>query len=380
MPRVGIIGGSYAGLKALSTVFNTCKSPNLQVTLVAPSTHAYYNLASPRLLSEPESFDKTVFPVKDFVKEISEDKGTFLHGSVTNVDLDKREVVVKSIAGEISKLNYDILVIASGTEAKWAGYKVNTDYREARKEIYEVNKALQNAKSVAIVGGGVTGVETAGEISAEFEQTKVTLYTGAPAPLDGVVSSLSDRAARKLEALGVEIINDVLVNVKHKNQDGADASSIVFDSGETREYDVILESFLTGPYSSFLPESVKDNKGFVVADSNLEVKGQRGVVALGDIVAGSSKSVVDLKYGQIGIFRDTMEKMFKEVEKPDFLTKPETPQNTDSHYVPITHTMVVPISRKGGVGILYWAPLTSFMVWVGKARTYMIEQARAQFM
>lgn len=378
MPRVGIIGGSYAGLKALSAIFSICKSPSLQVTLVAPSTHAYYNLASPRLLSEPKSFDKTVFPIQDVVKETSGNKATFLHGHVTDVNLDKREFEVEGSAGGVSKLPYDILVIASGTQAKWAGYKVNTNYENARKEVLAANKDLHEARTVAIVGGGVTGVESAGEVAAEFKQAKVTLYTGAPAPLDGVVSTLSERATHKLEKLGVEIINDFLVSVKQKGEHGAKASSIIFDNGETREYDVILESFITGPYSSFLPLTIKDDKGYVVTDNNLLVKGQKGVVALGDIVSGSSKSVVDLKFGQLGIFRKTIEKLLKDVESPNYFASSE-PVKSDTLYVPVTHTMVVPISRKGGVGMSYWVPLPSFLVWVGKAKTYMIETARAQF-
>ena len=381
MPRVGIIGGSYAGLKALATVFNIGKTANLDVTLVAPSTHAYYNLASPRLISEPSKFDNTIFSIRDIVKETSGNKGRFLHGHVTGVDFKKRELSVNSVSGNESKLAYDILVIASGTQAKWAGYKVNTNHEEARKEIMATNRELQRARSVAIVGGGVTGVETAGEVAAEFHRAKVTLYTGASAPLEGVASALSEEATSKLERLGVEIVNNVFIDsVKHKTEGHGDVSNIVLDNGETREYDVILESFITGPYSAFLPSDVKDEQGYVITDADLLVKGQKGVIALGDIVSGSSKSVVDLKFGQAEIFSATIEKLIEDVDKPGFFAEPGDATSEDSRYSPVTHTMVIPISRHGGVGMSYWIPLPSVLVWWGKAKTYMIEKARTQFM
>ncbi|KAM9893643.1 hypothetical protein OXX79_009213 [Metschnikowia pulcherrima] len=373
MPQIVIIGGSYAGLKAVSTIYSM-KTANLDVTVVSPSSHVYFNVAAPRLLVEPEKLSQTVFPVEEIVSESSNGDAKFVQGSATNVDFAKREVYVDLAAGGESTLKFDILVIASGTRAKWAGWKVNTSHEDAQKAILATNHALKKASTVAIVGGGPTGVETAGEIAKEFPSAKVTLYTGADAPLAFAGPSLSVKATRKLENLGVQIINDLQIKEVLRKEHG---DTLVLDSGETRDYDVGLESFISGPFSSYLPSSVKDGQGFVVTDGNLLVKGCNGVVAFGDIVSGSSKSIVDLKFGQSGIFTATIKKLLQDVQNPGFLTKST---DADSGYNPVKHTLAVPISRDGGVGMLYWVPLPSFLVWLGKARTFMIESARSNFM
>ncbi|GEQ67878.1 hypothetical protein JCM33374_g1544 [Metschnikowia sp. JCM 33374] len=379
MPKVVIIGGSYAGLGALSAIFKNSSS-TLEVTVVAPSTHAYFNVVAPRLLSEPEKFEKTAVSIQDIVNKYDPSKASFVHGLVVSTDLENRKLSVKLIAGGVLDLEYDILVIASGTEAKWKGYKVNQDYQDARKAILSASKALKDASSVAIIGGGPTGVESAGEIAAEYKQASVTLYTGSSGPLVSAAESLSAKATSKLQQLGVEIVNNVHVkSVIHDQpqegatgavdpESGATGSTVMLENGEKSHYDLVLESYIVGPYSSFLPGSIKDDKGFVVTDGNLLVKGQHGVVALGDIVAGSSKTYVDLKFRQMGIFSTTFSKLLQ-----------DTAETSESKYVPVTHTLLVPISRNGGVGIFYWIPLPNFIVWFGKARTYMIEKVMAGF-
>ncbi|KAM9936690.1 hypothetical protein OXX80_003760 [Metschnikowia pulcherrima] len=356
MPKIVIIGGSYAGLKAVSTIYST-KTANLDVTVVSPSSHVYFNVAAPRLLVEPEKLSQTVFPVEEIVSESSNGDAKFVQGSATKVDFEKREVYVDLAAGGDSTLKFDILVIASGTQAKWAGWKVNTSHEDAQKAILATNHALKKASTVAI-----------------FPSAKVTLYTGADAPLAFAGPSLSVKATRKLENLGVQIINDLQIKEVLRKEHG---DTLVLDSGETRDYDVGLESFIAGPFSSYLPSSVKDEQGFVVTDENLLVKGYNGVVAFGDIVSGSSKSIVDLKFGQSGIFTATIKKLLQDVQNPGFLTKST---DADSSYNPVKHTLAVPISRDGGVGMLFWVPLPSFLVWLGKARTFMIESARSNFM
>lgn len=59
MPHVVVLGGSFAGCHAIKTLYGL--SDSIEVTLVAPSTHAYFNCAAPRVLVEPEVLEKTFF-------------------------------------------------------------------------------------------------------------------------------------------------------------------------------------------------------------------------------------------------------------------------------------------------------------------------------
>ncbi|OBA23102.1 FAD/NAD(P)-binding domain-containing protein [Metschnikowia bicuspidata var. bicuspidata NRRL YB-4993] len=376
MPKIVIIGGSFAGLNALATIFKTAGSTSIDATLVAPNSHAYFNVASPRLLSEPDKFSETTVPVSEAVQKHSRGKATFLRGLATAVDFDKREVSVQLMAGGHKTLPYDILVVASGTEAKWAGYKVNTNHEDAHKAIVAANKALKNALSVAVVGGGPTGTEVAGEIAHVFKKAKVTLYTGGLGPLAGAAAKLSGKALKKLGALGVELVNGVQVQSVSGTAGGK--STVALANGQSREHDLVLESYIVRPYSEFLPSAVKDGKGYVVTDDHLLVKGQRSVVALGDIVSGSSKSLVDLKMRQAGLFRATIQNLLRDVQNPEFLPGAKTAKE-GLEYQPVTHTMMVPISRDGGVGMVFGISLPNFAVHYGKAKTFMLEKARSEF-
>ena len=65
--QVVIIGGSYAGILALKTLLKS--SPiELNITLISPNDSGYFNAAAPRLLIEPESIEKTIFPIKPTIE------------------------------------------------------------------------------------------------------------------------------------------------------------------------------------------------------------------------------------------------------------------------------------------------------------------------
>lgn len=94
--QVVIIGGSYAGILALKTLLKS--SPiELNITLISPNDSGYFNAAAPRLLIEPESIEKTIFPIKPTIEKLT--SGTihtakFLQGVVTKVDLTNQKVLL----------------------------------------------------------------------------------------------------------------------------------------------------------------------------------------------------------------------------------------------------------------------------------------------
>lgn len=351
MVKVVILGGSYAGALALTNLYKV--QPKAEVTLVSLSTHSYFNVASPRLLVEPKKFDDAVFPLEKLVKDRSQGKGKFVQGKATNVDFDKNSVAVETSTGSV-QLDYDVLVLATGSATLWNGYKVNESHLAAKDTILTTAEKLKSAKTVAIVGGGPTGVETAGELSHAFKNLKVTLYTGGSGPLAGL-AKLEAGATDKLNNLGVEIIN----NVRTKS---VKETEITLESGESVNYDLVIEAFSLTPYSTYLPESVKDASGYVKTNKQLVVQGTTNVIALGDIVSGSLKTVVDLKMGQIGVYSATLKSILNG-EKP---TK---------EWTPVQGTILVPISPNGGEGTLFGWHVPNFLVRFLKAKTFFLDKA-----
>lgn len=112
---------------------------------------------------------------------------SFVHARVTRIDRANQRVV--TTAGELA---YDKLVYALGSE-------------ESGLNPMAIRERLRTATSMTVVGGGLTGIETAAEIAERHPHVKVTLVDAGT-----VGDGLSPRAQRHLrewlDAHGVEVI------------------------------------------------------------------------------------------------------------------------------------------------------------------------------
>lgn len=351
MVKVVILGGSYAGAMALTSLYKV--HPQAEVTLVSLTTHTYFNIASPRLLVEPEKFDKTVFSLENFVKRRSNGKGKFIQGKAIGVDFENNEVTVQTSEGPIN-LEYDVLVLGTGSATLWDGFKVNESHLAAKLAILSTAEKLKSAKTVAIIGGGSTGVETAGEIAYAFKNIRVTLYTGSSGPLKEF-PRLTAGATSKLAKLGVKIVN----NVKTKSVTETEA---ILESGEIVQSDLVIEAFSLTPYSAYLPDSVKDKYGYVKTDKQLIVQGTTNVIALGDLVSGSSKTIIDLKMAQMAVYSATLKRILKG-------------NKSTREWTPMQNSILVPISPTGGEGMIFGWHVPNFIVRFLKAKTFLLEKA-----
>lgn len=356
MPKLVIIGGSFAGHKALSAFYANSNGADIEAVVVSPSDDAWFNVAAPRLLVKPEEWTKTVVPLKNSLDKISKGKATHLKGKATAVDFDKQTVSVATAAGS-ETVPYDYLVIASGSATKFAGFKTNLNADDARKAIENVHQQLQTARTVAVVGGGPTGVEVSGEIASEYPEIKVTLYSGQGGPL-AATPLLVRGATAKLEQLGVEVVNGVRVSKQ--------GDAIVLPDASTKNYDLVLEAYTTTPYTEYLPSAVLDSRGYVVTDSHFVVKNHPNVFALGDVVADTPGTVLDLNMSQIRPFTAAVKAALGAPAK----------QIT---YSRVDNMLIVPVSKNGGVGLLFGWRVPSLFVWLVKLRTFMVDKSQHEF-
>lgn len=352
--RVVIVGGSFSAHIAFTALYKI--NPELEVTIVSPNTHSYFNIAAPRLLIEPEKFDKVIFSIKDFVSRRSKGKGNYVNGSVVGVDFDSNTITVDS--DDKSEIHYDILVLATGTASKFKGFKVNESHKVAKKSIEETAESIKSSKTIAIIGAGPIGVETAGEIAHKYSSINVSLFTGKIGPL-AAFPVFTNGATAKLEALGVDIIN----HIRSRSFDG---NTVHFDNGDSKTFDLVIDATSQTANSDYLPDSVKDDRGLVLTNKQLLVKGTSNVLAIGDIVSGSARSVVDFKLGQLGTFKATIRNILDM-------------SSVTNEWRPVNDTVLVPISLKGGEGSLYGWHCPSWLVRLLKGKTYYIKRAGQEF-
>ncbi|MDQ3348822.1 MAG: NAD(P)/FAD-dependent oxidoreductase [Acidobacteriota bacterium] len=234
-PRVFIVGGGFAGLAAAKALAGA----PVGLTIVDRRNHHVFQPLLYQVATAALSPADISAPIRAVVR--GQDNCDVVLAEVMGIDLAGRRVIFTS-----GHLVYDYLVLAAGaTHAyfghdDWAplapGLKTIEDATEIRRRIllafesaeYEGSADARRAVlTFGIVGGGPTGVELAGAIKEiagrtiprdyrhiDTRTTRVILFEGGARVLPPFPPSLSARAQRDLERMGVEVrVNSTVTNV-----------------------------------------------------------------------------------------------------------------------------------------------------------------------
>jgi len=245
-PRVLILGGGFAGVGAAQKL----KDADAEVVLV--DRHDYHTF-QPLLYQLATGLLETSAVGHSLRDLVGHHKNTTVHqASVAGVDLQRREVRFDDLA----PITYDYLVFSLGAEVNFFGTEGATDHAFPmytlpnavalqdhlleRWEAVDHDPSLveDGALNVVVVGGGPTGVETAGAVAelyrAEFakdypdiEQSKarITLVEAGP--------ELFGMFKPKLRAYAVKALTDRTVEVRTGSAVASVAPTrVTLESGE----------------------------------------------------------------------------------------------------------------------------------------------------
>src|SRR5690606_1444974 len=99
-----------------------------------------------------------------------------VHGAVKALDTDAKLVEVVDAEGALVSLPYDVAVIASGTtNGFWRRSEIE-DLAAVEAGIAEVASSIGRARSIAIIGGGPTGVSSAYNLARRRADLEVHLF------------------------------------------------------------------------------------------------------------------------------------------------------------------------------------------------------------
>jgi NADH:quinone reductase (non-electrogenic) len=225
-PRIVIVGAGFAGL----AVAGRLRRADADITLVDRQNHHLFQPLLYQVATAGLSPSDIAWPVRRLMRR--QPNTRVLMGEVTGVDLARKVVML----GE-RPITYDWLVLATGAthgyfgNDAWAahapGLKTLDDAIGIRRRLllaFERAEMTSNPGeaarflTVAIIGGGPTGVELAGAVAElarralardfraiDPRRTRVVLAEAGPRLLAGFPEELSRYTARSLERLGVEV-------------------------------------------------------------------------------------------------------------------------------------------------------------------------------
>jgi NADH dehydrogenase len=308
-PRVLILGGGFAGVGAAQKL----KKADADVVLV--DKHDYHTF-QPLLYQLATGLLETTtvgHSLRDLVKD--QDNATIHKAPITGIDLGAKEVTFEGLA----PITYDYLVLALGAEVNFFGTEgaaehafpmyTLTDALRLKNHVIERWEAADKdsglledgALTAVVVGGGPTGVETAGALAELYRANFARDYPNLPQEEARVVlveagedifamfePNLREYAREALETRTVEVVTGARVQ-------SVSPTRVTLASGEViPAHTLVWGAGLQGNslVQSLGLELERGNRIGVGAD--LEIPGHPGAYAVGDIAA-----ITDSKLQQV---------------------------------------------------------------------------------
>ncbi|MCW3116215.1 MAG: FAD-dependent pyridine nucleotide-disulfide oxidoreductase [Chitinophagaceae bacterium] len=296
-PRVVIIGGGFGGINTVKNLRNK----GFQIVLFDKHNYHTFQPLLYQVATAGLQPDSIAGPLRNIFK--GHDDFHFRLFKITAIDPDRN--IVSTEAGDLS---YDYLVIAGGSRPNFFGNQKIEQYSLPLKSIPDAlnlrsqfMQVLEQAEmtndatgrkallTIVLVGGGPTGVDTAGALAElkkhilpkdypalDFNEMKIYLVEGVNRLLPQMSEKAGARAKRDLEKLGVIVWLNTMVlsydgkTIFFKDQDPIDTSTVVWSAGVT-------SAAFPGLRTEWL------EKGRILIDENCRVIGAKNIFAIGDI-------------------------------------------------------------------------------------------------
>jgi NADH dehydrogenase len=297
VPRVVIIGGGFAGI----TMAGALKNAPVQVVMFDKQNyHCFqpllYQVATGGL--EPDSI---AFPIRKMFKR----QNNFFFRMAAVEKIDRQNHTIETSIGEI---NYDYLVIATGSRTNFFGNQDLEQMSHGMKNIPEAldlrSLILQNFEKAVlttdldernalmnfvVVGAGPTGVETAGALAElkqhilpkdypELDLRRMTIHLveAGDEVLPGMSKESTESAQKALEKMGVNVWTETRV-------EGYDGINITTNSQKVLESRTVI--WAAGVKGNSLPglEEFTGVGNRIAVDRFNRIAGQDSLFAMGDV-------------------------------------------------------------------------------------------------
>ncbi|EFE42690.1 Amid-like NADH oxidoreductase, putative [Trichophyton verrucosum HKI 0517] len=287
--NVVVLGGSYAGIHLAQRLTETLPT-GYRAVLIEKNSHFNHLYVFPRFGVVPGMEQSAFIPYTGIASHAP--AGIFQHvqDSATSVTGNTIELA----SGK--SINYEYLAIATGSHQPPPARMKSKDKEDACAEMRVIQKQVQNAKRIAVIGGGPVGVQVATDIKSFFPAKNVTLIHSRHQLLPNFGPRLHGHILQRLDRLNIKSILGERPQSTTEAVDGtapiSQELSLRFKNGSEEIYDLVIWCSGQLPNSSILskcfPSAICKETGQILVHPTLQVNnspgiGNKHIFALGDV-------------------------------------------------------------------------------------------------
>lgn len=288
--RIVVLGAGYAGLSAFLELQHLLTADQAHLTLVNQNPFHTFTTELHTLAAGEEDEETVTVPLERVVHPPSElilQRVTKIYPDQDRVELDRGEVP------------YDYLLVALGSEPEYFGVPGAAERGFVLNNLAEADRLRQHLAALAadttkrrpaviIAGGGLTGVEVAGEVADHYrDRFSLTLVEGGPSIMSGFRTDLINAARHVLESKGITLL--VATRIAQVQE-----GRVILSTGRELPCDLLIWA------GGVRANRVVEESGFAVTrrgrgkvDASLRAEGYPRVYLIGDVAAA-----VDPETGQ----------------------------------------------------------------------------------
>jgi len=235
--RIVIVGAGFAGLAAAKAL-SKCAA---EVILIDRRNHHIFQPLLYQVATAVLASSEIAAPIRQLTEK--QKNLSVMWGEVKAVDLKGRAIEVDCHGARPVKVSFDYLIVATGVQPSYFGHDEFARYAPTLKTLsdaelirtklltaYEMAEMTDDADerirqmTFVLVGAGPTGVELAASMAqlatvtlrSNFRKidpamTSILLIEGGKRVLASYAESLSHKAAKRLDRLGVKVMTNAIV-------------------------------------------------------------------------------------------------------------------------------------------------------------------------
>ena len=262
MKKVVIIGGGFTGAYCAKRL-----QEKFEVTLIDKTEYFEFTPSVLKAIVNPKFSKNIQIRHREYLK-----KGKFICGEVS-------EVTEKFVLVNDKKIKFDYLIIASGSRYNSPIKDPLILIPERGSEIREYHDKLEKAKNVAVVGGGLVGVELCAEIINKYPNKIITLVHSHKCLIERNCKRSQNYVEKYIREKGVEIIFG-----EHASQKTQD--TLITDKGNKIKADLVFMCIGIRSNSELMTKNFKDKldeHGQVKVNEFLQMNEEKKIFVGGDV-------------------------------------------------------------------------------------------------